>query len=369
MLDWLYIALGKMLGFLSFGGSYAIGLLFYALIFKIAFVFFAIKQQKNQIKMAKLTPKIALIRAKYRGRNDQATMRKQQEEIMKLQQDEGYSPLAGCLPLLIQMPLIIFLYNVIRRPLSYIAGVSSDVINFFSNHWGIGADNEIEIAGRLKQLQMKGIPTEQITSQNAADYTAALNGIEGMTSDKLDSIIESLPNFNFFGLNLAETPRVASWLILIPIFVAVFQWLSMFVMRKVNTNPMQTMQQDEQTQMSMKVMDITMPLITLFFAFKLPAVMGVYWIYQSVFGMLQSVAIAYAMPIPKFTPEELKMLEKARRQQQKEQKEIIKAQPKYKSLHYIDEDDYDELPEVKKVNSNVKKDNKPAGNNKPEIKD
>ena len=94
-------ALGKMLGFLSFGGSYVIGLLFYALVFKIVFVFFAIKQQKNQIKMAKLAPKIALIRAKYKGRNDQVTMRKQQEEIMKLQQDEGYSPLAGCLPLLI----------------------------------------------------------------------------------------------------------------------------------------------------------------------------------------------------------------------------------------------------------------------------
>ena len=88
-----------MLSFFSFGGSYALGLLFYALIFKFAFVFFAIKQQKNQIKMAKLTPKIEQIRAKYRGRTDQITMRKQQEEIMRLQQEEGYSPLAGCLPL------------------------------------------------------------------------------------------------------------------------------------------------------------------------------------------------------------------------------------------------------------------------------
>lgn len=357
MLDWLYIALGKMLSFLSFDGSYAIGLLFYALIFKLAFVFFAIKQQKNQIKMAQLTPKIEAIKAKYRGRRDQVTMRKQQEEIMKLQQDEGYSPLAGCLPLLIQMPIIIFLYNVIRKPLSYIARISDKAINFFATLWNISPDNEIEIASRLKDI-----------TGNSEDYLAAINGIEGMTSYELNSIVESLPNFNLFGLNLAQTPKVASWLVIIPLLVAVFQWLSMYVMRKVNSNPMQAMQ-DEQAQMSMKMMDLMMPLMTLFFAFKLPAVMGVYWIYQSIFGMIQSVILAKAMPVPKFTPEEIKAMQKARRQQEKAQKEIMKAQPKYKSLHYIDEDDYDELPEVKKNNTNVKKENKPTTSDRPEIKD
>lgn len=358
MLDWLYVALGKMLSFLSFGGSYAIGLLFYALIFKLAFVFFAIKQQKNQIKMAKLTPKIELIRAKYRGRTDQITMRKQQEEIMKLQQDEGYSPLAGCLPLLIQMPIIIFLYNVIRKPLSYIAGVSSDVISFFAKYWNISEDNEIAIAGKIKNM----MTSDPAVVGEAHDQL-------GMSGEAIDSLIESVPNFNMLGLDLAQTPKIASWLVFIPILVAVFQWLSMYVMRKMNTNPMQNAAQDEQMQMSMKVMDLMMPLMTLFFAFNLPAVMGVYWIYQSIFGMIQSVVLAKAMPVPKFTPEELKMIEKARRQQQKTQKEIMKAQPKYKSLHYIDEDDYDELPEVKKTSPSVKKENKSVTSERPEIKD
>ena len=361
MLDWLYIALGKMLSFLSFGGSYALGLLFYALIFKLAFVFFAIKQQKNQIKMAKLTPKIEQIRAKYRGRRDQMSMRKQQEEIMKLQQDEGYSPLAGCLPLLIQLPIILFLYNVIRKPLSYIAGVGSDVISFFSNHWGISADNEIAIAGKIKNLQ------DLTNVQNAQDFKAAVDA--GIDPAVLESAAASIPNFNLFGLNLAETPKIASWLVFIPLLVAVFQWLSMVVMRKLNANPMQAMQ-DEQTQMSMKMMDLMMPLMTLFFAFNLPAVMGVYWIYQSVFGMIQSFVLAKSMPVPKFTAEEIKAMQKARRQQQKTQKEIIKAQPKYKSLHYIDEDDYDELPEVNvSVNINVNTKNKHTTSGKPEIKD
>ena len=102
MLDWLYEIIGTMLFWFSslFGGKYVFGLLIYALLFKLLFLPFSIKQQKNQIKMAQLTPKIELIKAKYRGRTDQVTMQKQQQEIMELQQKEGYSPLSGCLPLL-----------------------------------------------------------------------------------------------------------------------------------------------------------------------------------------------------------------------------------------------------------------------------
>ena len=107
----------------SFTGNYALTLLLFTLLFKVVLLPLGIKQQKNQIAMAKLTPKIEAIKAKYRGRTDQATLRKQQEEIMELQQKEGYSMFSGCLPLLIQMPIIIFLYNVIRRPLSFIMNI------------------------------------------------------------------------------------------------------------------------------------------------------------------------------------------------------------------------------------------------------
>ena len=98
MFDWLYRFLGSMLSFFeSFTGGYALALLLYALVFKIVFLPFSIKQQQNQIAMAKLAPKIELIKAKYKGRTDQPTMQKQQQEIMDLQQKEGYSPLSGCL--------------------------------------------------------------------------------------------------------------------------------------------------------------------------------------------------------------------------------------------------------------------------------
>ena len=71
MLDWLYEFLGSMLHWFSslFADKYVFGLLIYALLFKLLFLPFSIKQQKNQIKMAALAPKIELIKAKYRGRN------------------------------------------------------------------------------------------------------------------------------------------------------------------------------------------------------------------------------------------------------------------------------------------------------------
>ena len=122
MFDWLNRLLGQMLSFFeSFTGGYAIALLLYALVFKIVFLPFGIKQQKNQIAMAKLQPKINLIKAKYKGRTDQRTMQKQQQEIMELQRQEGANPLSGCLPLLIQLPLIMLLFGTINRPLTFIA--------------------------------------------------------------------------------------------------------------------------------------------------------------------------------------------------------------------------------------------------------
>ena len=101
LFGWLYGPIGSMLSWFSslFNGSYAFALLLYALLFKIVFLPFSIKQQKNQIKMAKLTPKIQLIKAKYAGRTDQRTQQKMQQEIMEFQQKEGYNPLSGCLPM------------------------------------------------------------------------------------------------------------------------------------------------------------------------------------------------------------------------------------------------------------------------------
>ena len=237
MFDWLYRFLGSMLSFFeSFTGGYALALLLYALVFKIVFLPFSIKQQKNQIAMAKLAPKIELIKAKYKGRTDQPTMQKQQQEIMELQQKEGYSPLSGCLPLLIQLPLIMLLYTVIQNPLSYIAKPTEAVNNYndtlttedttlLNNYSSIINDkNEIDMSDIIvavykevnytpadeKVEYKKGMEIELINSittfvedKNSIHTSSDTLGTREQRIDRIKSLgldYDSIPNFNFFGV-------------------------------------------------------------------------------------------------------------------------------------------------------------------------
>ncbi len=357
MFDWLYELLGSMIAWFSNtlgGGYYLIGLLFYALIFKLVFLPFSIKQQKNQIAMAKLTPKIELIKAKYRGRTDQVTMQKQQQEIFELQQAEGYNPLAGCLPLLIQMPIIIFLYNVIRNPLSYICKVSESGVRAICKLL-------LENGHTVKGVTLENVESITLKSIDQISLVSQINsfGAENIAIEGVD--LSKLPDFSFFGLgNLANTPwdggfAGINWLWLIPIIAAALTWLSMFLSRKWNgSNNIAQDQQSQQAQASMKSMDIMMPAMTLFMAFGFSGMLGIYWIYQSALGILQTFLLSKFMPLPKYTEEELKAMKKAQKAAEKAQRQALKNQPKYRSLHYIDEDDYDELPEIK-TNKNVGK--------------
>ena len=364
MLDWLYRFLGSMLSFFeSFTGGYAFALLLYALVFKIVFLPFSIKQQKNQIAMAKLTPKIELIKAKYKGRNDQPTMQKQQQEIMELQQQEGYSPLSGCLPLLIQLPLIMLLYTVIQNPLSYIAKPTDEYANkdmdtiILEVYKEVSpGDEEVKALDKLpKNLEIKIISkinkyiddTDGIY-QNHESLDTREERIAKIESYGLD--VDSIPNFNFFGVNLADTPSLKNFsiLCLIPVLAAAAQWVSMWLTRKFNGNPQLQQSQDPQTQASMKMMDFVFPGMTLWMAFSFSGMLGLYWTFQALLGLLQTFILAKAMPLPKFTEEEIKVIHKAQKEAEKAQKEAIKAQPKYRSLHYIDDDDYEILPDAPK---------------------
>ena len=351
MLDWLYELIGTMLSWFSslFGGKYVFGLLLYALLFKLLFLPFSIKQQKNQIKMAKLTPKIELIKAKYRGRTDQVTMQKQQQEIMELQQKEGYNPLSGCLPLLLQFPIIIFLYNVIRGPLSYICGLDEAAIKKIIEIVGYNAEkgiDEIQLVGRIN--------------------TYLANGGAGL--EEYAGAFSKLPDLTLFGSDLSATPSLQnfSWLVLIPVIAAALTWLSMFLSRKWNNNPATQTNTDAQTNASMKMMDLMMPAMTLFMAFGFSSMMGIYWIYQSALGILQSFLIAKLMPLPKYSEEEIKSMKKAQKEAEKAARTAAKNAPKTRSLHYIDDDDYELLVDLDN-NDNSKK-NIPEGEmDMPEI--
>ena len=362
------LLIGKVLKWLTVnvGNHYVIAILIFAFFVEIAMLPIAIKQQKNSIGMAKLRPKIAKIEKKYAGRTDQATLRKKQEEIMELQQKEGFSPFSGCLPLILQLVIVGFiLYPIIQNPLRYMLETSADFANALLSY----ATSAKSVGGLGLKLSSKGNVIELLSilkPENMVyikDFALITNGQQCL--DVFNSL--DIPNFTMFGLNLGEVPKVAiNLMILIPLLNVAVQWGSMKLARVWNTTGMQPTAQDAQSQASMKIMELVGPLMTLFIMFSVPALIGVYWLFRSLISLLKQYIMKIVMPIPKYTPEEIKEMEKAERERQKAQKEALKEQPKYRSLHYIDEDDYEELPEINKNTGSKKKfDNMDM----PEIKD
>ena len=362
------LLIGKVLKWLTVnvGNHYVVAILIFAFFVEIAMLPIAIKQQKNSIGMAKLRPKIAKIEKKYAGRTDQATLRKKQEEIMELQQKEGYSPFSGCLPLILQLVIVGFiLYPIIQNPLRYMLDTSADFANALLSY----ATSAKSVGGLGLKLSSKGNVIELLSilkpenMEYITDFALISNGQQCL--DVFRSL--EIPNFTMFGLNLGEVPKVAfNLMILIPVLNVLVQWASMKLSKVWNSTGMQPAAQDAQSQASMKIMELVGPLMTLFIMFSVPALIGVYWLFRSVVSLLKQYIMKVAMPIPKYTDEEIREMEKAERERQKAQKEALKEQPKYRSLHYIDEDDYEQLPEINKNTGSKKKfDNTEM----PEIKD
>ena len=140
--------------------NYIVSLLLFALVFQLVLFPLGWKQQKNMVKQAKLRPQEMAIRNKYKGRNDQKTMQKMQQELMELQQKAGTSPMAGCLPMLFQMIIIFPLYWVVIRPLQYCGGLSYSTcyrlaqifgLEFGGNGQPASTTFQVDLANRLSQ--------------------------------------------------------------------------------------------------------------------------------------------------------------------------------------------------------------------------
>ncbi len=324
----------------SWSGSYMIALLLFSLVVEVLFLPFDIKQQKNQIKQAKLRPKEMAIRNKYKGRDDQATRQKMQMEIQEFYQKENYNPMSGCLPLLIQLPVIMALYGIVINPLKYVVGFK-------------GAQIE-----EIKNIIVEALPDIKINTSQTIPF---INHIKNLGLDAFSSVegfaekvpsLDSLPNFNVFGnFNLGLIPSEGgwSWLLIIPVLVFLFQFASTKLMRKFTYQPPSA--QDANMGCSNTVMDVTMPLMTTYFAYVLPGAVGIYWVSKNILSFVKRFILSKAMPMPVFTDEDYKAAEqemknKAPKKKENEGGNGYNASGKYvRSLHHIDDEDFEDTRE------------------------
>lgn len=340
--DIFAIPFGYVMQFFSFisGGHYLISLFLFALAVKLLTLPLAIKQQKTQIKGALLRPKLMLIEKKYAGRTDRVTMQKKQQEMMELQQKEGYSPLSGCLPLLIQFPILIALYRIIRMPLKYVVGLGDAVILSLYN--ALYTSNTVEA--------FKNIPDaahiEMVGKLSAEpDLLREIAGIG----------VEKLPNYNIFGkinlglnpaFNVAEKLDGNKWnlfLLVIPVLCCALAFLTTWVTRKFNDNGINQQVAPEQKS-SMFFMNLMMPLLQLWISFAVSGAVGIYWVYTSILGIVQTIILSKVMPLPKYTEEEIREIHREMKKNgnagaRSIQGTSVDENGKPKSLHYVDDED------------------------------
>ena len=366
MFDTILGWIGSFLGWLdSITGNYVWALFIFAIIVEIILLPFTIKQQQNSIKQAKLRPKEMAIRNKYKGRNDRATQLKVSEEIQAMYQKENYSPFSGCLQLVIQMPVILALYQVVINPLQHMLHVSKDAISVMQTYatsaieeggLGLTVNSQRGTIELISIIKEKGIEffSGVVEYANSVGSTKgfAISGQE--TYDAFLAIADKMPDFNFFGLNLAETPsfKNPSWLLIVPVVTFLAYFGSMKLNRKFTYQPTTgDAQQDAQAGCSNKTMDIMMPLMSVWISTVVPAAIGVYWIFKSILGTVKQFIMSKAMPVPTFTEEDYKAAEKEYGGKPEKKKTKGNADPEAtknnpNSLFHMDDEDY--VPPVKK---------------------
>lgn len=267
-----------------------------------------IKQQKWSKMSSVMNPEIQKIQKKYAGKKDQASMLKQQEEMQTVYEKYGTSPTGGCLPMLIQMPVLFALYPVIQNIPNYVQGVK-DVY--------MPVVNQIMAADGFQKIMEKiGEAKPVLMSPKAYDYSQAdtlVNALYKFQDSTWNTLVDKIPSLNdivetttqavghlnsFLGINIGEAPftmltaAIKDFSILgiimaaiIPVMAGLTQFIS------VKLQPQPEVDPSNQMANSMKTMTYTMPLFSVFMGFTLPAGLGLYWAISAVVRCVQQLAI------------------------------------------------------------------------------
>ncbi|MDE5700273.1 MAG: YidC/Oxa1 family membrane protein insertase [Lachnospiraceae bacterium] len=287
-----------------------------------------VKQQRFSKLSARMNPEIQAVQAKYKGKQDQASMMAMNQETKAVYAKYGVSPSGSCVQLLIQMPILFALYRVIYAMPAYVTkigeafGILADKIMqapngveevralssaaYFTKNFDIAGNTRnaiIDTLNKTSTLDMAALSEKfglaELTSE--AGSLILTNGSEKGLIDIYN---------NFLGLNIGNSPMdtmktafaAGNYLLLagaiaIPVLAAVTQWINYKLMPQAATNDDNKKKQQpsndtaEAMQQSMKMMNTVMPIMSAWFCLTLPAGMGLYWVIGAVVRSIQQVAI------------------------------------------------------------------------------
>ena len=289
--------------FTSSFGVFNVGLciILFTIVMKTLMIPLTIKQQKTTKLMSVMNPEIQAIQKKYKGKSDQESMQRQNVEIQAVYEKYGTSMTGGCLPLLIQMPILLALYRVIYNIPAYVPSVRVYFDNVVTPLMG-----QADYAQKLQEIT--NIATACGGKLDKFDFTntnrlvdmlykfstsqwGELQALFPAISDVIGQNAAVVERMNtFLGLNMAEAPGwVPSFAWIIPVLAAVSQWFSTKLMS--GNQPSTSADAENPMAQSMKTMTTTMPLFSAFICITMPAGLGIYWIATSVVTIIQQLIV------------------------------------------------------------------------------
>lgn len=254
--------------------SYLLSIVILTVFVRLLLLPASISQQKNSAKQVRLNAKVNKIRQKYAG-----NQQKIQEETQALYQREGFGAAnMGCMPLIVQLIVMMGLYEVMYTPLTNVINLASTKVQALQDALGVVATKS-----NSRRIQL-----DILAKMTSEDSVA---GVKGITEQDIDELFHLKENFMLGSLDLTKIPDKsdASLLWLIPIFAFLTALLSsiFMFMKQRKQNP------EMAKNPSMGCMTFMSPVMSLIFTFMFPAGVGFYWIVSNVLSFVQQVILSY----------------------------------------------------------------------------
>lgn len=309
LMDWIYSGISNITG--GRVESVVLSIVIITIIIYMCLLPLTIKQQKFSKLSQKMQPEMQAIQAKYKNKKDQASMMAMQEETQLLYQKYGISPMGSCVQMLIQMPILFALYRVFYNIPAYLSGVKGSFTGLVDSiQQTSGYQNTlVSLMEKYNVVTSSGLNASNAASKLADASGDTLNNfiidilyklpskgwdalMDGKFFDGIQSTVEkthdALLHFNYFlGLNISDTPwyiiksnftdKPDKWLlfVILALLIPVLSYLTQMI--NIKLMPQATNGNDQMAS-QMKMMNLMMPLMSLFFCFTVPVGLGIYWI-------------------------------------------------------------------------------------------
>lgn len=241
------------------GENYGLSIIIFAVLTKVVLFPLNLKQAKTMENMKKISPKEQEIRKKYKGNNEKIGL-----ELQKLYSENKINPMAGCLPALIQIPIVLAMFYIVKQPLTYIKQVPNEQIVEYVQEI-VGEDKEV------KKAQIRNYEIE--------------------IADKKEII-----DMDFFGINFGDIPansvnkrvekenRPSYLTLIVPVLSLVFSFVqNKITMKKNNLTEEQIEQQ--------KTMNLMLPFLSAYISYIMPLALGIYWLIGNICSLISQLLI------------------------------------------------------------------------------